>query len=151
MIEYIIRRMTESDLDVVLKYDMVMLGETLGEDLIKEHLQSDIMKYFIMENKENSDFIGMISVWIDEDKAQINNFYIIHKYQNQGFGKKMMDYMIYYFNTINICEITLEVRESNFVAINFYEKYRFKQVSVRKNYYKNGEDALLMYSRIGSD
>jgi ribosomal-protein-alanine N-acetyltransferase len=62
-----------------------------------------------------------------------------------------MDYVFDYFRSININEITLEVRESNSVAIKLYESYGFKIATVRKNYYSNNENALLMYLKIGSD
>ena len=41
--------------------------------------------------------------------------------------------------------MTLEVRASNWVAINLYRKYGFEQRGVRKAYYvDNREDALIM-------
>ena len=42
-------------------------------------------------------------------------------------------------------DIFLEVRESNQVAINFYKKNNFKQISIRKGYYSDPtEDAIIM-------
>ncbi|MBI9008390.1 MAG: ribosomal protein S18-alanine N-acetyltransferase [Tenericutes bacterium] len=152
MIEFVIRDMLESDVPTVVKYDTIMLGVTLGDESLREHLNdSSIMKYFIMETKDSKQFIGHISLWIDEDLAQINNFYIIHKYQKQGLGKSLLEFVMRYFNSLSIREVTLEVRKSNDVAINLYKKYDFKQITIRKNYYKNGEDAIFMYLRIGSD
>ena len=44
-----------------------------------------------------------------------------------------------------IQKITLEVRRSNQIAISLYKKYDFKEISVRKNYYKNPtEDAVIL-------
>jgi [ribosomal protein S18]-alanine N-acetyltransferase len=41
---------------------------------------------------------------------------------------------------------TLEVRESNDVAIGLYERYGFRAAGVRRRYYQdNGEDALVMW------
>ena len=40
--------------------------------------------------------------------------------------------------------VSLEVRESNFSAIGLYKKMGFTEVGKRKNYYENGEDALMM-------
>jgi ribosomal-protein-alanine N-acetyltransferase len=41
--------------------------------------------------------------------------------------------------------ITLEVRESNESAINFYDSQGFEKIAVRKNYYSNPiENAVLM-------
>ena len=152
MIDVVIRDMSESDISTVIKYDAVMIGETIDENTIKDHLNnSSLMKYLVMETKDSKEFIGQISLWIDEDKAQINNFYIIHKYQKQKLGKMFLNYVFRYFKSLNINEISLEVRKSNEVAINLYKLFNFKQINVRKNYYKNGEDALFMYLRIGSD
>ncbi|MCK5732158.1 MAG: GNAT family N-acetyltransferase [Tenericutes bacterium] len=150
--EVIIRNMRISDIPKITKYDLIMLGETLGEDLIKKHIEnSDLMKYFVMETKEEKRFIGQVSLWIDEDKAQINNFYIVKDFQGQKFGHKFMDFIIEYFKSINIREVTLEVRRLNQIAINLYQSYGFITIVNRNNYYPSGENALLMYLRIGSD
>lgn len=43
------------------------------------------------------------------------------------------------------CEyMTLEVRASNEAALNLYQKMGFIQVNVSKNYYPDGEDAIVM-------
>ena len=44
----------------------------------------------------------------------------------------------------NISTVFLEVKKSNFPAINLYKKNGFKVVGERKKYYKNGSSALLM-------
>jgi ribosomal-protein-alanine N-acetyltransferase len=150
--EVIIRNMRISDVKKITEYDLIMLGETLGEETIKRHIDNNsLMKYFVMETKDNRDFIGQVSLWIDEDKAQVNNFYIVKDFQGKKLGRLFMDYVFDYFRSININEITLEVRESNSVAIKLYESYGFKIATVRKNYYSNNENALLMYLKIGSD
>lgn len=152
MLDVSIREANSSDVSNIIKNDLIMIGESLGSETIQEHLaNSDLMKYYIIETKNNRQFIGVISLWIDEDKAQINNFYIINKFQNQGLGKKLMNYIWHEFKSNQIHEVTLEVRKTNVSAIRLYETYGFRQISIRKNYYANGEDALFMYVRIGSD
>ena len=43
--------------------------------------------------------------------------------------------------------LTLEVRVSNKVAQNLYEKYTFKEMGLRRRYYSdNNEDALVMWT-----
>ena len=41
-------------------------------------------------------------------------------------------------------KITLEVKASNTKALNFYYKNGFTKIDVRKKYYKDGEDALVL-------
>lgn len=41
-------------------------------------------------------------------------------------------------------DITLEVNVNNIPAINLYKKYEFEEVGVRKKYYNNVDDAIIM-------
>ena len=45
-------------------------------------------------------------------------------------------------------QINLEVAEKNLVAINLYKSFNFQKVGLRKNYYKNGDNAILMTLKI---
>jgi ribosomal-protein-alanine N-acetyltransferase len=38
----------------------------------------------------------------------------------------------------------LEVRKSNTAAIGLYERFNFKRIHIRKKYYSDGEDAIIM-------
>lgn len=152
MIDVLIRDMMISDISLITKYELAIIGETLGESIIEEHIKnSELMKYLVMETMKSKEIIGYISLWIDIDKAQINNFFIIDRYRKKGLGRKFIAYIIDYFKSRKINEVTLEVRESNIPAIKLYEEFNFKEISIRKNYYSNGENALFLYLRIGSD
>jgi ribosomal-protein-alanine N-acetyltransferase len=52
-------------------------------------------------------------------------------------------------NKNSIENLTLEVRESNIYAMELYRKLGFKKGAVRKAYYEDGEDALLMVLDLG--
>ena len=54
-----------------------------------------------------------------------------------------MDYLFDICKQRNCNTIFLEVNTINYKAINLYNKYGFKQYSLRKNYYGNN-DAILM-------
>lgn len=152
MDDVVIRKMIPADIKEIVKNDLLIFGETLGEDIIREHLQNkQMMHYFVMEKKASKDLIGMMSLSIDLDKAQIINFYVLKQYLGLGYAQKLLDAILYYLKEKRVVDLTLEVRKSNTRAIRFYQKYRFKDVAMRKHYYANGEDALLMHLRIGSD
>ena len=44
--------------------------------------------------------------------------------------------------------MTLEVRVSNYKAINFYKKHGFSTILTKEKYYENGEDAYYMMKGI---
>jgi ribosomal-protein-alanine N-acetyltransferase len=45
---------------------------------------------------------------------------------------------------IVIKPIMVEVNQNNVQAINLYKKIGFKQIDIRRKYYPNNEDALIM-------
>ena len=127
-----IRKSNPSDLDNIKKIELDNYGYILTEELKNDNLHT----HFIIEDDS---FKGYISIWHDENKAQIESIIINDK--NNGYGQTLFKYALDYLNGYII---TLEVRKSNSIAIHIYEKYGFKTVTIRKNYYKNNEDALLM-------
>ena len=127
-----IRKSISSDLDNIKKIELDNYGYILTEELNND----DLHTYFVIEEES---FIGYISIWHDLDKAQIES--IIINDNHKGYGQTLFRYALDYLNGYII---TLEVRKSNVVAIHIYEKYGFKTVTVRKNYYSNNEDAYLM-------
>ncbi len=81
--------------------------------------------------------------------ADIQSVYTLKEYRQKGFAKTLLK------NAITDCEnrgmqkIFLEVRENNFSAIKLYQSFGFKQISVRKKYYSDGENAVVMLREIG--
>ena len=76
------------------------------------------------------------------EKAEINEIFVLNNFRNQGIGSKLLEYLL---KKCKFCEnITLEVRKNNDSAIALYKKYGFKEVALRKNYYKDIDGILMM-------
>ena len=54
-----------------------------------------------------------------------------------------MNYLIKRFEKHSINKLLLEVSQKNVTAEKFYNNFDFFTVGVRRNYYKDGSDALL--------
>ena len=87
--------------------------------------------------------IGICVFHVILDEAQINFFVVDNKYRNQGFGSYLMSYLIKQCEKLNISKLFLEVSNTNVTAEKFYSRFDFSTVGIRKNYYKDGSDALL--------
>ena len=59
-----------------------------------------------------------------------------------------MRYLITRFEKLNLNKILLEVSHTNFTAENFYSRFDFSTVGIRRNYYKDGSDALLKEKKL---
>lgn len=87
---------------------------------------------------------GIIVYDLLYDRIEIEYIIVQDEYRKQGIGSKLLNEV----EKISVKNITLEVRESNIAAINFYKKNGFKISTIRKNYYGN-ENGYLMLKVIG--
>ena len=92
--------------------------------------------------------IGVCVFQVVLDEAQINFFAVNIKYRKKGFGTYLMNYLIKECEKLNINKLFLEVSHTNFAAEKFYRRFDFSTVGIRRNYYKDGSDALLKEKKI---
>jgi ribosomal-protein-alanine acetyltransferase len=79
------------------------------------------------------------------NEAEVYNIAIINEYQHKGAGSLLLERFVDKCKNLGVEAIWLEVRESNNTAINFYKKFNFKEIQIRKYYYTNPpENALIM-------
>ena len=107
--------------------------------------ETDLNKVFFNSLVSVDDKINGIIVYnLLYDRIEIEYIIIVEEYRKKGIGTKLLSEI----EKENINNITLEVRESNIPAINFYKKNGYKIEAIRKNYYGN-EDGYLMMKEIG--
>ena len=92
--------------------------------------------------------VGICVFQIVLDEAQINYFAVNQKFQRKGFGTQLMNNLIKQCEKLKIKKLFLEVSESNSAATIFYSHFGFSTVGIRKNYYKDGSDALLKEKKL---
>ena len=92
--------------------------------------------------------IGICVFHVVIDEAQINFFVISNKYRKKGFGSYLMGFLINQCEKLNIKKLFLEVSHTNVSAEKFYNRFDFFTVGIRRNYYKDGSDALLKEKKL---
>lgn len=90
---------------------------------------------------------GYYSFYAICGEAHVNNVAVAPAYQGRGLGSLLMRDLIESARARGIDAITLEVGASNDRAIGLYRRFGFESVGVRKKYYDNTEDALIMWKR----
>ncbi len=146
--DIIIRKMDLSDVPFVYEEEIKIFGKSLGEmTLYNEILYNKMSRYFIalVDNKR----VAYTGSWLTAPNAEILNLFVLEEYRGHGIGKKLVDEVIKVCNKEDIEMLTLEVRVSNSYAIRMYENIGFKVGTIRKKYYENKEDALLMVLDLG--
>ena len=92
--------------------------------------------------------VGICVLQVVLDEAQINYFVVNQKFRERGFGSQLMIYLIKFCEKLNLDRILLEVSQNNLTAKKFYSQFDFSTVGIRKNYYKDGSDALLKEKKL---
>jgi len=117
------------------------------EDYYSKNLLENDIK---LENRKqyfayyNNELIGYINFEVVLDEITLLKICVLKEFRNFNIASKLMEKMLEYKKENNINKIFLEVDSKNLPAIKLYEKFNFKQENIRKNYYKNGDDALIL-------
>ena len=111
-------------------------------------LKKDDVKVFGLFLEEA--LIGICVFHVVLDEAQINFFVVNQKYRKKGYGSYLMSYLIKECEKSKIKKIFLEVSSNNITAEKFYSGFDFFNVGVRRNYYKDGSDALLKEKKLAT-
>ncbi len=146
-----IEKMTNDDLQYVCQLEEKLFTSSWKlKDFLYELNDNPFSCYFVC--KINNKVVGYIGEWITFEQAQITTLGVDPKYQGQGIATSLLEHAILFANQKQ-CEImSLEVRVSNYVALNLYKKLGFEIVNIRKGYYQdNHEDAYLMIKPLGGN
>jgi ribosomal-protein-alanine N-acetyltransferase len=120
------------------------LGRLVNDNFMNLFNLSDLLASktdYVYGYYEDNELLGFIHISKSFEVVDIVNIVVDINKRKNGIGKKLIEYVIDSFSDIE--SIMLEVRESNEVAISFYNKCGFEEINRRKKYYGN-EDAIIM-------
>tara|TARA_Y100000991_G_scaffold156434_1_gene119148 strand:- start:144 stop:584 length:441 start_codon:yes stop_codon:yes gene_type:complete len=135
-----IKQINEKEIDLCYLLDLDSLSLWTRKQWENEFKKEGIVVFgLLLEDL----LIGICVFQVILDEAQINYFVVNHKFRKRGFGSYLMSYLIKRCEKLNINKILLEVSRNNIIAEKFYSRFHFFTVGIRRNYYKDGSDALL--------
>ena len=135
-----IKRINEKDIDLCFDLDSKTTSLWSRNQWANEFEKEYVKVYGLLLSNE---IIGICVFQIILDEAQINFFVINQRFRKRGFGSYLMSYLIKSCQKQAINKLLLEVSHKNVIAENFYKKFDFYTVGIRRKYYKDGSDALL--------
>ena len=140
-----IKRINEKYIDLCYELDSNTISLWSKKQWTNEFKKEGINVFGILLSNY---VIGISVIHVVLDEAQINFFAINHKFRKKGFGTYLMSYLINECKKLNINKLFLEVSRSNSAADKFYSRFEFSTVGIRRNYYKDGSDALLKEKKL---
>lgn len=138
----IMHTMRLSDLEEIKDTLQTDFDDFWNFEIFKEELVNTNSSYLVLRYDDEIVCFGGIKIIFDE--ANVMDIVTRKDKRNQGFARFVLNELINISKEENCTSITLEVNENNKPAIHLYELFEFKEVGKRKNYYKNGDTAILM-------
>ena len=142
----IVRELESKDLDEIVKIEETLYIDKWTKEAYLRDLENDIAYNYVLEH--DGVIIGYYGFWVMFDNIDITKVSIRKEFQGMGLSKILLQDMFNRINNVDIKTITLEVRVSNTKAINLYKGFGFKEISVRKNYYNDLEDAYILQKEV---
>ena len=140
-----IKQINNKDIDLCYELDSNTISLWSKEQWANE-FKKDGTKIFVLLIKNL--VIGICVFQVVLDEAQINYFAVSNKFRKKGFGSYLMSYLIKKCEKLNLKKILLEVSHCNVTAERFYNRFDFSTVGIRRNYYRDGSDALLKEKKL---
>lgn len=141
----LIRKMTIQDLDILSPILQTDFDSFWTTSILMDELKKETSYYIVaLLDNEIVGFGGFMQLY---DEIHISNIVTKKNKRNIGIGTKMLDKLLNIAETRNYNTITLEVNEHNLPAISLYEKFGFKKIGLRKNYYYGTDSAIIMKNK----
>ena len=135
-----IKQINENDIELCYELDSNTISLWSKTQWDKEFKKDDTRVFGLLISNL---LIGICVLQVVLDEAQINYFVVDQKFRERGFGSHLMMHLIKRCQRLNLKKLILEVSKNNVNAEKFYNKFDFSTVGIRKNYYKDGTDAIL--------
>ncbi|WP_314925256.1 ribosomal protein S18-alanine N-acetyltransferase [Rothia mucilaginosa] len=121
-------------------------------DMFLEELTHPTRTYYMLElpveNPENDEdnwrAIGYCGSMVVADTADVQTIGVLPEYEGHGYGRAMLEQMHERAREQGAERILLEVRADNPRAQRLYERNGYCAIHVRRGYYDDGTDAIIM-------
>lgn len=140
---YLVRRMTERDLDEVMAIEQQVFSLPWSRQSYMGELKNQFATYLVCDKE--AQVAGYVGIWVVFEEAHITNVAVAPQWRGQGLGRVLMEEAEKVARQKNALRILLEVRPSNYAALSLYQSLGYMETGRRKGYYSdNGEDAIIM-------
>lgn len=117
--------------------------EALTRSEFLEEILCPSRRYFI--GVDGNEVVGYIGAWNTKSDYSIISIAIKKECQGLGYAKQLIKRVEEDAKMHSIYAISLEVNEENKKALSLYRSQGFMVTNTRKNYYKGGKSAHIMW------
>lgn len=145
-----IEPMTRRDLKQVLAIESEAYPSPWSRSVFESELRqvADGSRHYVVARR-GRELVGYAGVWFvpdpDGPQAHVTNIVVEPSARRQGVAAQLMGELARASLAHGCMAWTLEVRASNTAAQELYRRFGFSPAGVRRRYYENTEDAIVMW------
>lgn len=137
--------MERADLDAVVEIERRSFPTPWSPGLFLHELKIPFSRTLLARlTNGTSRVVGYVCRWLVGDEMHILNLAVDPDHRRAGIGRMLVEHVLRDAAENGVRMVTLEVRRGNDAALELYGLLGFSATGVRRNYYGQGEDALVM-------
>ncbi|GII66416.1 ribosomal-protein-alanine acetyltransferase [Sphaerisporangium krabiense] len=140
-----LRQMTEADLPAVLSIERATFPlDAWSEGMLRGELADQPRTRHYIVAVAEGEIVGYAGLAAAGDQADVQTIAVRTASQRAGIGSAMLSELLAEAVRRGATAVFLEVRADNPPAQAMYERFGFERVGLRRDYYDDGTDAIMM-------
>ncbi|RJL23678.1 ribosomal protein S18-alanine N-acetyltransferase [Bailinhaonella thermotolerans] len=136
--------MTGDDVPAVLAIERALFpADAWSERMFREELAAPTRHYVVAVTPEG-EIVGYAGLFAAADQGDVQTIAVAAPYQRRGAGRLLLTELLGEAARRGAREVFLEVRADNPRARELYERFGFREIGLRRAYYDDGTDAIVM-------
>lgn len=131
-----------AQLDIVAALERECFNQPWTTQTLADALADE--RYVVLLAQEDKKICGFALGWSIGEEAELARVGVLPHWRNRLFGEQMTRAICEVFRTRGAESVFLEVREDNTPARRLYSKCGFIEIGRRRNYYDDGQTAVVM-------
>ena len=140
-----IRYASSNDFDRIYEIEKRVFSNPWSKESIIKELDN-YSKSLNLISKIDGQLMGYFFSHMISNEVHILNIAIDVPFQHRGNGKAFFNQIFKKY--LEYANVFLEVKRTNLPAINLYHKFGFEEIDIRKMYYSDGQDAVVMSRKV---
>ncbi|MDP9846740.1 ribosomal protein S18-alanine N-acetyltransferase [Streptosporangium lutulentum] len=141
----VLRRMTADDLPAVMKIEQETFpADAWSEGMLRGELNDQPRTRHYVVALVDDEIVGYAGLFAAGDQADVQTIAVLSGWRRTGIGSAMLTELLSEAVRRGAQSIFLEVRADNPGAQAVYSGFGFEEIGVRRRYYEDGTDAIMM-------
>jgi ribosomal-protein-alanine N-acetyltransferase len=146
----LVEPMRRRDLKAIMPIEDAAYPTSWSRRVFEQELDhvTDGSRYYVTA-RDGREIVGYAGLWIvpdpDGNQAHVTNIVVAEPHRRRGIATRIMLHLAAAARERSCTSWTLEVRASSIGAQELYRRFGFAPAGVRRRYYDNIEDAIVMW------